>query len=214
MRKALSIVVLFICQNLFCQEYSFDNLYEFEGQSVTAAVMINSQDANYYFTCRKGSETVWGYLVDYNENIGHNFEVLTIGNSVQFKYLYSYKINPDNLTFIDKNIQYEIINEVIDSTKTKSTIYKNHVSKRGRKKSKGKIELSFDKSDDVFPARLISSFGHHFFDYRDLNYLGNKLPTKIIFDYNNGITVTSKLIKKTKLNTLLSISKEQLTYKK
>lgn len=213
MKTSIIVILFLFYQNAYCQEYTFDNLYEFEGQSVTAAVMINSQDANYYFTYRKGSETLWGYLVDFKKNIGHNFEVINTGNSVQFNYLRSYKINPDNLTFIDKNIQYEMINEVNDSTKTRSILYKNQVNKKGRKKLKGKIELLFDNSNDVFPARLIGLFGHHFFDHRDLTYLGNRLPTKIIFDYNNGITVTSKLTKKLKLNTLLSISKEQLTYK-
>ena len=212
MKKNLKIIILFICQNVFCQEYNFDNFYEFEGSGIKA-IMINSQDDSYYFTCKKGSETIWGYLFDFKENSIHNYEVIDSDNSVQFNYLNSRKMTTAYLTYIENNIQYDSTTEVIDSIKSKTIITKNHVNKRGKKRFLGKIELEFDGSNNVFPGKLIAHFGHHFFDSRDLSFIVNKLPNKIIFDYNNGIVITNKLIKKLKINTILKISTVQLVHK-
>jgi hypothetical protein len=213
MRNLFYIIALLFCQSSFCQEYVFDNFYEFQGDCNIAVVMINSQNNTYYFTCRKGSETIWGYLNDYKENIIHNYEVINFENGIQFNYLNSTKIKPSKWLYLEENMQYDVTNEIIDSTKTKSIIIKNQVNKRGKKKYRGKVELVYYKNNDLFPSKLIPLFGHHFFDNRDLSFIDNKLPQKITYNYTNGTELTCNLTKKLKINTTLKITKEQINYK-
>lgn len=175
--------------------------------------MINSNDDNYYFTCRRDNEAIWGYLYDNKRMVRHNFEVLNFENSLQFNYLSSNKIKLSDYSYFEKNMQYDAITEDIDSIKTKAIVTKNQVNKKGKKKFRGKIELEYDNDGGLFPAKLLVYFGHHFLDHRELSFIENKLPTKVTFDYNNGIIDIIKLKKKLKINTSLIISAEQIVYK-
>lgn len=174
--------------------------------------MINSGNNDYYFLFKNGEKDIWGTLYDFKEMVIHEYEVINTKNGLEFKYLNSKKFG--SITYFEKDIQYEFSHEIIDSVKSKSTLTKIHPTNRGKKKFRGKVELEYESNSDIFNANILKYFGHHFFDNRDISFVGYKLPTKITFDYNNGTAISTRLTKKQKINTTLTISKGQINFKK
>lgn len=68
--------------------------------------------------------------------------------------------------------------------------------------------MEYNETDFVFSSELLKFIGHHFFDNRDFSFIGNKLPTKITYNYNNGFELILDLTKKLKINNVLTLKKE------
>jgi hypothetical protein len=175
--------------------------------------MINSTDDSYAFYGYNTSVGIPGYIIDFERKEFHNYDANNFGENVTFTYLHSRKYNKDLYCSEEKKVHYDFSNQKTDSLKTKLVLIKNRISKKGKSKFIGKADLEYDETDFVFSSKLLKLIGHYFFDNRDVSFIGNKLPTKITYNYNNGFALILDLTKKLKINTLLSLSKEQIQYK-
>ena len=124
-----------ICfQNSFSQEYTFDNFYEYNTDYGTKFFMTNSENENYLFFGYTGNETIYGYIVDFNTNEYHYYDVANLNDDVNFTYINSAKKTECFCHEDKKNISYIYEKENIDSLKTKTIITKIQTKKNGKTK--------------------------------------------------------------------------------
>ena len=210
MKKALYslLIIAFFFQNGFSQEYTFDSYYEYKtlNNGSTNFYFINSKDNSYFLNGTHGSESIYGTVIDLKKNITHEYEVINHENSIQFNYLFSKKYNLDTY---GSNFVVETSEKEIDSTKReiKIVIFKN----KRKKKIECVVDILIENSDDLFCNQLLNAFSHG--RLKNTNFKIDKgILLNFKVDFQNGFKVETKLIKKQKINTLLSISKEEIKY--
>ena len=207
------VIILFFSQDSYSQEYTFDNYYEYNSDNGTKFFMTNSGNENYLFFGYTGNQTIYGYIVDFNSNEYHYFDVENTNDSVSFTYTYSKKITECSCDIEEKNVTYTYSVESIDSLKSKTIVNKIKIKKNGKIKPIAKLELSYQNDETyIFYPSHLNFYLHHFHITNELIGIKNKLPLKIDVFYNNERTFTSSLSKRKKINTLLTISKEQIKY--
>ena len=208
--------MVFCFQNSFSQEYTFDNFYEYNTVYGTNFYMNNSTNENYLFYGYTRGETIYGYIFDFNTNEFHYYDVANYNNSVSFTYSHSYS-RKNEMCSCDKDgkrVSYTYTTESIDSLKTKITITKIKTKRNGKIKFLGKVELSYENNEKyIFYSNHLRLYSHHFLVCNKVFSVPNKLPIKVFYDYHNGVIATSNLTKRKKINTLLSLSKEQIVYR-
>lgn len=219
MRKTLCIIVLFISQNIFSQEYFFDYYYEYESEKSVCFILINSKDSNYAFFGHYGTETnnnydstgASEYIVDFPRDVIHFYELENIENDVKFNYLRTKKYHELIGEFEKKN-QYENIITKIDSVKESVKFIK--YKQKNKRKNLAEIELLYDKNNInyIFHNSALIFFLHHFFDNRNIENANNRLPSSISMDYYDGFKSYYKLNKIKKINSSLNIKREEIKY--
>ncbi len=187
----------------------FDNFleYKYKGKiGSTFFYLTNTKNDSYILNNYYGSDTMYGKIRDYNNNIFHELEILTTDTILKFKYLYSLKYSRNN--YGSKFIVESFVNE-IDSTsrEIKIVVFKN----KRKKKIECKIDLIVENSDDFFCNQILYSLSHGRLINKNFKIeKGTILNYKV--EFPNGFKTEIKLIKKQKINTILSISKEQLKF--
>ncbi len=195
--------MLFFFQDGFSQEYRFDTLYEYNSCSF---YLVNSKDNSYYLNSSKGSKTVYGTVRDSKEKTIHEYELVNHDDSIEFNYLYSVNVNlyPHGYGFVVESSEKKI-----DSTKREVNIiiYRN----KRKKMIECEMTLLIENSDNLFPNQLLNAFCHG--KLANTNF---KIDKGTLLSFNSkvpGHIVEGTLTKKQQINTLLSISKEQMKYK-
>lgn len=208
------VVVLFFFQDSFAQEYTFDSFYEYNTDSGTKFFMVNSADSNYLFYGFTGNQTIYGYIIDFSLGNMHYFDVENFNNAVNFTYTNSKKRtecfchNDD-----EKNVTYTYAEESIDSMKSKTIVNKIKTKKNGKIKPLGKLELSYQNNETyVFHANHLNFYLHDFLITGEPIGIQNRLPLKIYMYYDKEHTYTWSLSKRKKINTTLSLNKEEIKY--
>ena len=172
--------------------------------------MINSSDNSYVFRGSSNGNGMRGSIFDFKTDVFHHYNVTNIDNAVNFEYSDSRKLQEAYPDAIEKKVQFEYIITKIDSVKESVKIVKY----KRKRKILGEVELIYSKnnSDYVFHNSALLFLSHHFYDKREIKNVNSRLPTSIQFTFNNKKMAKTTLIKKQKINTLLSITKEQLKY--
>ena len=214
LKKVLYILLIFICQNIFSQEYHFDRFYEFTSKEEGVCFfMLNSSDKNYLFFGTSYNSKLTGYIFDYKTAEFHYYDVSNVINGLNFNYQNTKKTQASySGNNIDTKIHFDYTVTKIDSIKESVKIVGY---KQNRKRSNfAEVELIYDKSnnDYIFHISVLKFISHHFFDDREIENVSNRLPSLISYDYYNGAKFSYGLTKKQKINTTLTISKDQIKY--
>lgn len=212
MKKYVIISFLSICQFAFSQEYHFDSYYFYNSKDGDRFFMINSNNDNYFLWGYGTNDLMYGNIIDFKEKEIHHLSISNSSKDLEFKYEYSLKgiSGPKERS----NIIFDTSKVHIDSLQTRYIYKKFKVSSRGKRKYLGKVEVEYDNSDFVFHAITLKHFSHHFFNINEISAVNNKLPLLFSIDNNDGKVINFNLTKKQKINTLLSISNEQIKYLK
>lgn len=210
MKLFLHLVTLFFFQNLFCQEYQyhFDTFLEYKGvkDGTINSYFLNSTNDSYFLNISHGSETMYGTVRDFKNTITHKYEAIQSDNIINFNYLYSRKIHYNYY----ENYVFNITEKAIDSTKKefKIIVFEN----KKQKKINCNIDLIVENSNAFFPNDFLNYFTHN-----RLSNSGFKIEkgilSKIKFKFRNGHEYEYILTKNQRINTLLSIGKEQIQYR-
>lgn len=214
--KRLAYLILFLFPvTSFCQEYHFDSFYEFNSSNNINFFMINSSDKNYAFYGYRVEKNIYGYIVDFKSNELHHFDVDNSNNSINLSYTYSENKRKCECDNDNRKLVFNYQNIDIDSSSYKTTITKVKPKNNGKTKWKGQVELNYSKNEQfVFHPNHINFYLHHFFNSDQELKIDSKLPQSIIVYYEQNSSFTTRINKKKKINTSLSISKEQLNYRK
>ncbi len=173
--------------------------------------MINSKNDNYFLWGYGINDLMYCNILDLkNKNI-HHLMVSNSDSDLEFEYDFSRKTFSNYKE--NSNIIFDSSKVYLDSLQTKNIYKKYKVSSRGKRKYLGKIEVQYDNSDFVFHANTLKHFSHHFFNINGILNFNTKLPLKFSIDKNDGKVINFHLTKKQKINSLLSISDEQIKFK-
>jgi hypothetical protein len=217
MTKFIGIVLFLFCQNVVCQEYHFDTLLEYEYSTKknpregTLFFMINSKDNGYLYFRNSRTSSSEGFIIDFNAKTQNCYKLI---DENKFEYLCTQQKIP--LLFSEKksNIKFQYNTVELNNDNSKILITKMKISKNGKMKIIDTISIEIEKNDFVFNYNLLKFFSEKYFDDKDLSFLGDKTPKSILFEYQYGFIRTFELSKIEKINTTLTINKEQIIYKK
>ncbi len=194
-------------QSIYCQDYSFDYMLEYEDvkNGYSSFLLINQKNDSYILKTSEGSQDIYGTIRDSKNDISHEYDLKNVDTDLQFNYLYSRKYNAHT-----KNTFFFEISEVdIDSTKkeVRILVYKNEK----RNKLLRKIEVILDLSVEFAFEKIMNYYTHGTFANSTLK-ISKGIPLILKVDYMNGFTYELKLVKKQIINTVLSISKKQMKF--
>jgi len=217
MRNLFYIVLLLFCQNIFCQDYIFDTLLEYTYSSTkktnegTLLFMINSKNNGYVFflNANKNDKSECS-IIDFNSKTQNCYKQT---DENKFEYLCTQNKTPTFFLDENPNFKFEFDKEELDYNNSKIVITKFKINSNGKKKIIDTIKIEIKKNNFVFNYNLLKFFSEKYFDDRDLSFLGDKTPKRILFEYKHGFKRTFELNKIEKINTTLTITKEQLNYK-
>lgn len=217
MRNVFYILLLLFCQNIFCQDYIFDTLLEYTYSSTkktnegTLLFMINSKNNGYVFflNANENNKSECS-IIDFISKTQHCYKQT---DENKFEYLCTQNKTPTLFLDENPNIKFEFNKEELDNYNSKIKIERIKISKNGKKKIIDTINIENEKNNFVFNYNLLKFFSEKYFDDSDLSFLGDKTPKRILFEYKRGFKRTFELNKIEKINTTLTITKEQLNYK-
>ena len=215
MKKLLLIVVFFICQNVFCQEYYFDRVVQYKetSQSFTGerfiTIFFNSKNSSYHFVNQSWGSQINAYLVDINLNTTHNFYIDNINNSKDYNYLDSKKFNPDNCEIDCSKSTLEETKNLGEFTK----ITYNEFTTKKKKRLNYKMEVIAKPTDFICLKTIIQVLQHHFLFCEELKTSESSLPFSAKFIRGNKIYSEQKLEKVSNIDMNFSVKKELIKYK-
>ena len=166
--------------------------------------MINSKNNGYVFFWNSNKKTSEGTIIDFNSKNQYCYKITDKKDFEHFCTKNSIPI----LSFEENSkLKFEYNTEELDNNKSKILITKFKVSKNGKKKISDTIKIDNEKKDLVFNYNLLKFFSEKYFDETDLTFLGEKIPTLILFEYKHGFIRTFELDKIEKIDKLLSTTK-------
>ena len=214
MRKSILILFIIFQQIIYCQQYQFDNYYEYKSNfGEISFIMTNSLDSTFIFTGNRNNKEITGYVFDNKKFECHYYNVSNITNAISFEYINSKAIKGRDPQWMESKVEYNYIRSEKDSLKESLKIIKYKL-KRKSKSRLSEVEIIYDKNNVnyFYPFLALRYFTNHFFDGRIIENTYNRLPIKISFNFYNGFKSSFNLTKKQKINTLLTISKQDLNY--
>ena len=214
MKSFLIIAVVLFCQNVFCQDYNFDTFLEYKKSQGTSDIfMLNSSNEDYVFYCYNNKDELIGRILDHKRNIMHYYSMKNHNNSVEFKYLYSNKINPDKKVCGEvKKENFEIKTVVLDSINQSYEIIEYTNKKKKRIYQSGIVNLKKIDSKHL-PTLVYGYFGHFSKCIRDIvSFPQGYIPLNIKISYFNNNIENINLFQNKKINTLLSLKPEDIKY--
>ena len=211
MRKILWILLFFLGQNVFCQEYYFDTFLEYEkSKNETDVFMINSFNQEYVFYCYHISNELEGKIIDHKNNIMHFYSIKSVNNSLEFKYIYSQKRDFKKEPCTVKTEKYEVKKVEIDSLNQSFEIIEFKNKKKKRVYENATINLI---KIDSKPLPIIAyGYFHHFPICSLIDFPKGFIPKNIQINYFNNEDNKINLIQNKKINTLLSLKPEDIKY--
>ena len=204
--KLFLFVLLFISIKSISQTFLFDKQIEYKSDfnGNINLYLFNTKDNNYYFHASSFDNIkINGYLIDNKRNKIHSFEIVTIPNKIEFKYIETVeKKEGKNQTFtayyFDKN---EIM---IDRNTTEITI-NAYNSKRMKKKNKTfTLTINVENEDLILTEDFLDNFTHGAFSNSDYKF-SFIIPSRISIDNKNLNIITSEMITNKKINLELIV---------
>jgi len=214
MKKIITIILFLMFSSVFCQDFTFDNYYEYESENRIDFFMVNSFDNSYAFYGYNTEIGLAGSIINFQKNEFHDYTITNTDGNLIFTYINSRKKNKGFYNEKKNNVIYKFSSENIDSLRTKTTVIKNRKLKNGKLKIEGKANIEYEKSDLMFSSDLLKFVGHNFFDDRDVSFFGNELPSKITYEYSDVSIPSKNLTRKLKINALLSLNKKDILLRK
>ncbi len=214
MRKSILILFIIFQQVIYCQQYQFDNYYEYESNfGEISFIMTNSSDSTFIFKGNRNTNDITGYVFDNKKFERHHYDVSNIRNAISFKYINSKAIEGFDPQWMESKVEYNYTISKIDSLKESVKIIKYKLNRKSKSRL-SEVEMIYDKNNAnyFYPYLALGFFTYHFFDNRIIENTYNRLPIKISFDFYNGFRSSFNLTKKQKINTLLTISKQEINY--
>lgn len=215
MKKYIVVIFILICQNAFCQEYYFDHFLQYKKSQGTIDVfMLNSSNQDYVFYCFNKNDELQGRIVDHKRNIEHYYAMKNINNSIEFKYLYSKKIEADKPIICDnvKKENFEVKTEVTDSLNQSYQIIEYTNKKKKRIYQDGSVSLK--KIDAKYLPFIVCGYFSHFSKCIDdiVSFPKGYIPVNIKITYFNNVEEIIELIQNKKINTVLTLKPEDIKY--
>lgn len=215
LKRFLIIIVLFVFQNVFCQEYHFDRLIQYKETSIAysgnrlVTVLFNSKNTSYYFVNRNWNNELDAYLVDNNVNVTHVYTIDDIKKSKDYEYLYSNRFNPDNCSIDCSKIKIEESKNAGQYSKIVMTEYKT--KKKGKKYYE--IEVISKPYDFAVLKPLIQILQHHFLFCEEIKIDKNNIPTWLKFKMGNNINSEQNLVVEKTIDINFTVKKEDLVFR-
>lgn len=211
MKKILLTFLFLICQNVFCQEYTFDKIFEYIGKSsyskdkIIIDIFINSKNSNYTLVFQNYSGVTYRFIYD---NSLHHIHYLTfekINNTTEFKYLSSVKFDPDLYDSYCSKTDTQIEKKEDGICKvTQSRYYKKKVI------TKTELLCKFYEGADV---TLSAKFFHNHMFCPSSVIPKNYVPTHIK-KINDGNLFEFNLDKNIDTDLIIAIKKEAIKFKR
>jgi hypothetical protein len=175
--------------------------------------MTNSSDSTFIFKGNRNTNDITGYICDFKKFEYHYYNVSNIKNAISFKYINSKAVKGLDPQWKESKVEYNYTISKIDSLKESLKIIKYKLNRKSKSRL-SEVEIIYDKNNVnyFYPYLALGFFTNHFFDNRIIDNTYNRLPIKISFDFYNGYRSSFTLTKKQKINTLLTISKQDINY--
>ena len=212
MRKFIVIAFLFFCQTVFCQEYYFDTLFEYELTNRGSDVLIcNSSSKNYTFFCYNDGSALEGTLKDYKNNIEHYYSLKNNGATIEFTYIHSKKVNFEKEPCTVKKDWYNMNEVIIDSINKSYEIIEYYTRKK--KSAYRSYKMYLKKYSNSFVPIFTYGVFDDFLKCKLFDYPSGYVPYLVESNYQNkGYKIISKIIQAKKINTLLTLKPEDIKY--
>lgn len=206
MKLSLKIIVLLFFQNVFCQQYHFDNSLEYKDSinDESRLYLYNSSDDSYYLYVFSIGENFVGNIYDKKNKIVHKHTVTNYNNSIKFNYQSTTKWNSKR----DKNnFTHKTSEKQIDSSKTQVSVL---IYRDNKQKIWGMLEITIENNDFFNNEELINSFTDGTFPNNQTQKIKG-FPININFP-NSYSKTNYTLIRKEKINTILQIFNIKMKY--
>ena len=213
-RSLIIVLLVFFCQNAFCQEYHFDRLVKYrETNDIYTGhrfieVYLNSKNTSYYLINRSWNNEIDTYLVDNNTNTTHNFYIEDFSKIKEYVYFNSRKFNPDNCEI---DCSKESIDEIKNSGQFTKIIYSQYTTKKKKRKDYD-IEVIVKPTDFVCLKPLIKILQHHFLFCEELKTSDNSIPVSTKFIKGKKVFSEQKLEASSNIKMDFSVKKESIKY--
>lgn len=212
MKKILTIVLVLIGQQIYCQDYFFDKFIEYsEIDRASVFFMFNSKDSTYFFYSKNFSSDLAGTIFDNGQKMTHSYKIENYKKELDFTYLYSQSFIKENHVCYDEDTWYETKQVYLDSLPSFEI----------RRLNKNKKQVVLATTTVQMAPENLNCFStimeylfHHFICCHQLNLPPNYMPDVASIKYSNGKKLKTKLVQTQNINTSLSIKKEGLKYKK
>jgi hypothetical protein len=215
MRKIILIVLFFLGQNGFGQEYHFDRIIQYKETSVHFSgtrifnVMFNSKNPSYYYYSRIWNNELDSYLVDNKLKVRHNYTVNDFKKSEELEYLYSTRYKPwDSLTVCYKTSIEETKNDG-EYSKILHTVYTN----KKKKKKAHEIEVIVKPYDFAVLIPLIRVMQNHFYFCEPLQTSENSIPTWVLNKSGDKVLSEIKLDFEKTIDINFTVMKKDLIFR-
>jgi hypothetical protein len=216
MKKYLLIFGLVFGFYAFGQEYSFDHFYEFdviikkyiplqkqpEIKNYKLLILINSKDSSFVFNGNNINKDFEGSLYDFKSKKQHLYSIENDNNDLKIDYKYTEKSTFNDYIENANQFSSSIINN--DSSNVQVIKYKFY----SPNKQLGKAIIQYNENKNLkFHKSILKLISHSFFDNRKIEFIGDKLPNFISFQYQNNYNISFKLINIKQINTTLEVKK-------
>lgn len=215
LKSFLIIIVLFVFQNVFCQEYYFDRLIQYKETSITYSgnrlitIFFNSKNTSYYLINRNWNDELRSYLVDNNLNVTHSYIIENVKKNKDYEYLYSNRFNPDNCSIDCSKIKIEESKNAGQYSKIVMTEYKT----KKKKKKHYEIEVISKPYDFAVLKPLIKILQHHFLFCEEIKTDKNNIPTWLKFKMGNHVNSEQNLVVEKTIDINFTVKKEDLVFR-
>ena len=218
MRTFVTIILFAFCQNAFCQEYFFDIFLEYELKDNRKHLfMLNSSNEDYLFYCFNNSNEFQGSIIDHKKCMIHYYSLDNNknNNTIEFKYLYSekdtkywqYQKKPCTI----ETEKYQVTKNEIDSLNQSFEIIE--FTNKRKKRIYQSVTINMMKLESkALPSIAYGFFKDLYLKCKIVNLPKGYIPTLIKINNFNKESSQMKLIQNKKINTTLSISKEQVKF--
>ncbi|WP_284653389.1 hypothetical protein [Flavobacterium terrisoli] len=213
MRNIL-LILLFLGQSVFCQEYHFDRFVQYKETSFAyqgytfTTVYFNSKNPSYYLVNRSWNSQINAYIVDNITNTTHNFFIEDLSKNKEYAYLNSKKFNPADCEIDCSKNSIEEANNAGQFTK----ITYNEFTNAKKKRKDYEIEVIVKPSEFTCLKPLIRILQHHFLFCEELTTTDNSLPVSAKLTRGKEIRSEQKLEATGNIDLDFSVKKESIKY--
>jgi len=216
MKKNLLIILFFLGQNVFGQEYQFDKAFTYEekrskfSHSFTEIFMTNNSNSNYYVmmitTSKSNGSGLKTYVYDLDTKLVHYFFTTKISDKIEYKYLYSMNLI-DNKCYNSLNL-FELKESLINDKTDKVVI--NKYNNTTEKKVTEFCEIDLIPTDNINLKPFLRRFYENLNCCELLKLPKNYIPKKVTIQYEDGSSNSVKHIATDEVSYSISLNKDKI----
>ncbi|MFN3753742.1 hypothetical protein [Flavobacterium sp.] len=219
MKKILLILLFFLGQNVFCQEYHFDRIiqYKYLSSSFTGIQVIticfDSKDLSHYIMSRTWGEELDTYFFDTKNQIYHRYKTYDINKSNIPEYWYSFKTNDSTKTARLNELCTSISLDQTEVDNTSSKLLLTEYKNDKKKKILYQIEVIAKPYDIAVLGLITKALESHFLFCEKIKISQKGLPTSLKMFSGSNIKNEITLIKESTTHFNFTVNQKEIKIK-